>query len=131
MSSLWKSLHAVLEMSDLPFYLQILCEELRDALILMVIGAIDTPGPAHVRRGRRGRPPATASRAGGVNLIIATVAEEFCRRFGRAHWDDVRRLLCFIAPGEFRPDTSSETLRKRAKSVSDKQVRVTLARCFP
>ncbi len=133
MGHLMESIYAALEEQGFPVYLRASCEDLVDALILIGCGAID-PGPAHLRRGRRGRPPAAASRAGGVNLIIATVAQEFRCRFRAPHWEDIRKLLCFIAPDEFQvkslPESLRENLRKRAKSIPDEKVRTTHARYF-
>jgi hypothetical protein len=129
MSRLLEGLYPVLEDQELPRYLRTSCEDLVDALLVIAFGAIDS-GAMHPRARRRGRPPATASRAGAVNLIIATVAYEFRRRFGKPHWKDVRNLLCFIAPHEFPPTMSSEHFRKRADSVSDQQTKAAHARRF-
>lgn len=87
------------------------------------------PPPRLDDRRRLGRPRAEATVAWHVNLIVATVAEEFRRVFGRPRWDDVLTLLQWAAPHVFPPSTNVAHLRERARRVLRVEVEAS-QRCF-
>lgn len=60
---------------------------------------------------RRGRP----QRGSPVGLVLGVLAKECRRRFETSRWDDIRAVVCAVAPETFSPDLRSvEHLQKRA-----------------